>query len=68
MSAAGWTSDSVALRPVSQLSDHSLAKPYVFPCVARRAEDKAELQWNLTEVQGVAAGLIAGIEEAEDRE
>lgn len=32
--------------------------------VARWAENKAMLRRNLTEVQGVAAGLIAGIEEA----
>lgn len=62
MSVAGWTSDSVALRPVSQLDDHSLAKPYVFFYVARQAEDKAVFTRNLVEVQGVAAGLIAGIE------
>lgn len=37
---------------------------YSFPYVARWAEDKAVLRRNLVEVQGVAAGLIAGIEEA----
>jgi len=31
--------------------------------VARWAEDTAVLRRNLAEVQGVAAGLIAGIEE-----
>jgi len=36
---------------------------YSFPYVARWAEDKAVLRRNLAEVQGVAAGLIAGIEE-----
>jgi len=35
-----------------------------FPYVARWAEDKAVLRRNLAEVQGVATGLIAGIEEA----
>lgn len=37
---------------------------YSFPYVARWAEDKAVLRRNLTEVQGVAAGLIGGIDEA----
>jgi len=37
---------------------------YSFPYVARWAKDKAVLRRNLAEVQGVAAGLIAGIEEA----
>jgi len=37
---------------------------YSFPYVARWAEDKAVLRRNLAEVQGVAAGLIAGIEES----
>ncbi|MDQ3540577.1 MAG: hypothetical protein M3440_07805 [Chloroflexota bacterium] len=40
------------------------AVSYSFPYVARWAEDKAVLRRNLAEVQGVAAGLIAGIEEA----
>ncbi len=38
--------------------------PYTFPYVAHWAQDKAVLRRNLTEVQGVAAGLIAGIEAA----
>lgn len=33
------------------------------PHVARWAEDKAVLRRNLAEVQGVSAGLIAGIDE-----
>lgn len=37
---------------------------YTFPYVAHWAQDKAVLRRNLTEVQGVAAGLIAGIEAA----
>jgi len=36
---------------------------YSFPYVARWAEDTAVLKRNLAEVQGVAAGLIAGIED-----
>ena len=40
------------------------AGAYTFPYVAHWAQDKAVLRRNLTEVQGVAAGLIAGIEEA----
>jgi len=40
------------------------AESYTFPYVAHWAQDKAVLKRNLTEVQGVAAGLIAGIEEA----
>jgi len=40
------------------------AGAYTFPYVAHWAQDKAVLKRNLTEVQGVAAGLIAGIEEA----
>ncbi len=39
------------------------AGSYSFPYVARWAKDKAVLRRNLAEVQGVAAGLIAGIEE-----
>lgn len=39
------------------------AGSYSFPYVARWAQDKAVLRRNLSEVQGVAAGLIAGIEE-----
>jgi len=39
------------------------ASEYSFPYVARWAEDKAVLRRNLSEVQGVAAGLIAGIED-----
>ena len=38
----------------------ALSNPYV----ARWAEDKAVLRRNLAEVQGIAARLIAGIEEA----
>jgi len=38
----------------------ALSNPYV----ARWAEDKAVLRRNLAEVQGLAAGLIAGIEDA----
>jgi hypothetical protein len=38
---------------------------YSFPYVARWAKDKTVLRRNLAEVQGVAAGLIAGIEDAE---
>lgn len=34
-----------------------------FPDVARWAEDKAVLRRNLAEAQGVAAGLIVGIED-----
>lgn len=41
---------------------------YSFPYVARWAEDKVVLRRNLAEVQGVPAGLIAGIEEAEHKE
>jgi len=41
------------------------AGSYSFPYVARWAEDTAVLRRNLAEVQGVAAGLIAGIEEVE---
>jgi len=37
---------------------------YTFPYVAHWAQDKAVLKRNLAEVQGVAAGLIAGIETA----
>ena len=37
---------------------------YSFPYVARWAKDKAVLRRNLAEVQGVAVGLIAGIEDA----
>jgi hypothetical protein len=44
------------------------AGSYSFPYVARWAEDKAVLKRNLTEVQGVAAGLIEGIEAAGLRE
>ena len=40
------------------------AGSYSFPYVARWAEDKAVLRRNLSEVQGVAARLIAGIEAA----
>ena len=40
------------------------AGAYTFPYVAHWAQDKAVLKRNLTEVQGVAAGLIAGIEAA----
>ncbi len=40
------------------------AGSYTFPYVARWAEDKAVLRRNLAEVQGVTAGLIAGIEAA----
>jgi hypothetical protein len=39
------------------------AGSYSFPYVARWAEDKVVLSRNLMEVQGVAAGLITGIEE-----
>ena len=39
------------------------AGAYTFPYVAHWAQDKAVLKRNLTEVQGVVAGLIAGIEE-----
>ena len=38
----------------------ALSNPYV----AHWAQDKAVLRRNLAEVQGVAAGLIAGIEAA----
>ncbi len=38
----------------------ALSNPYV----AHWAQDKAVLRRNLAEVQGVAAGLIAGIETA----
>ncbi len=40
---------------------------YSFPYVARWAKDKAVLRRNLAEVQGVAAGLIAGIEGVDPR-
>ncbi len=40
------------------------AGAYSFPYVANWAKDKAVLRRNLAEVQGVAAALIAGIEEA----
>ncbi len=40
------------------------AGSYSFPYVARWAEDKAVLRKNLAEVQEVAAGLIAGVEDA----
>lgn len=40
------------------------AGAYSFPYIAHWAQDKAVLRHNLTEVQGVAAGLIAGIEAA----
>ena len=40
------------------------AGAYTFPYVAHWAQDMAVLRRNLTEVQGVAAGLIAGIEAA----
>lgn len=38
------------------------AGSYSFPYVAHWAQDKAVLRRNLAEVQGVAAGLIGGIE------
>ncbi len=40
------------------------AGSYSFPYVARWAKDKAVLKRNLAEVQGVAAGLIEGIDAA----
>ncbi len=40
------------------------ADSYSFPYVARWAKDKAVLRRSLAEVQGVAAGLIDGIDEA----
>ena len=40
------------------------AGAYTFPYGAHWAQDKTVLKRNQTEVQGVAAGLIAGIEEA----
>ena len=40
------------------------AGAYSFPYVARWAEEKVVLRRNLTEVQGIAARLIAGIEAA----
>ncbi len=41
------------------------AGAYSFPNVAHWAKDKTVLKRNLAEVQGVAAALIAGIEEAD---
>ncbi len=75
--AAHWLADhrgSVARADAETVAESSAfvvlgrfgidAGSYTFPYVARWAQDKAVLRRNLTEVQGVAAGLIAGIEEA----
>ena len=75
--AAHWLADhrgSVARSDAETVAESSAfvvlshfgidAGAYTFPYVAHWAQDKAVLKRNLTEVQGVAAGLIAGIEEA----